>query len=192
MVKKNINKKAVESKGYEDLYVNLNNVREKRSNILLSIKNSLHLQEEYEKVINIRHKKGFISKEIKKSMEDLNQQYQDLKKLLPNVKGVISYTEKELVELDGQINTLREEKQVSEEELLSGEDLKQQLIREFELEKRKKSGKEEVSVSVPVEKKIVKSKKTVAVKKKEPVVKLSKLDRIKNNLKVIESKMNDI
>ena len=35
-------------------------------------------------------------------------------------------------------------------------------------------------------------KKTEPVKKKTEPVKLSKLDRIKNNLKVIESKINDM
>ena len=190
MVGKNINSKVAESKGYEDLYVSLNNVKEKRSNILLSIKNALYLQEEYEKVIAIRQKKAFISKEIKKSMDELNQQYQDLKKLFPNVKGVISYTEKELVELDGQINTLREEQEVSRQELASGEDLKQQLIKEFELEKQKKLGVEPTKKKAASKSKRV--KKSEPVKKKSEPVKLSKLDRIKNNLKVIESKINDM
>ena len=189
------NRKKADISKYEDLYVNLDNVKEKRSNILLSIKNSLYLQEEYEKVIAIRKKKGFISKEIKKSLDSLNQDYQELKKMLPNVKGVISYTEKELVELDEQINSMKEETVINQQELLSGEDLKQQLIKEFNLEKKQKENMNNPSITpaspANLDKEVTKMK-GIENKKKEVEKKLSKLDRIKNNLKVIESKIKDI
>jgi len=185
MVKKKLIKKTVSGEGYEDLYINLNNVRDKRSNILMSIKNSLFLQEEYEQISDFRKKKAYILKEIKKTLNDVNSDYQELRKFLPNVKGIISYTEKELNELDSQINTLKNEVKIDQKEVIVEEDLKQKLIREFELNKQRKEQEDG-----KVEEKKVEIKKVV--KKTIPAKELTKLDRIKNNLQVIESKIGKL
>ena len=91
----------------ENMYICMNDITLKRKYILQSLKSSLVLQEEQEKVMQIRAEKMLVLNDIKKEMESINLKYQSLKKLLPNVKNVISYTEKELNELDSQIDFLK-------------------------------------------------------------------------------------
>ncbi len=176
-------KKTTSSDELDNLYIAMHNSTEKRKNILYSIKNSLVMQDEYEKVFNIRKNKGLILNEIKKELSSLNSNYQKLKKLLPNVKNVISYTEKELEVLDRSIDSLRNDISSDRETISLDENLKESIKSGTPLIKAKENiikAKEE-SIKKPV-------KKTT----KKKTEKLTKLDRIKNNLKVIESKLNSL
>jgi len=95
------------NEAYQDMYICLNDAQDKKKYVLQGIKNSLIMQEEYEKIVEMRKNKVLISKEIKTQMNSINVLYQNLKKQLPNVKGVLNYTEKELGELEGQIDSLK-------------------------------------------------------------------------------------
>ena len=164
-----------------DLYVNLSDTTNKRKNILSAIKNSLIMQEEFEKVFGIRKEKQEVLLNIKKKMSLLNSNYQNLNKSLPNVKNVISFTEKELTHLEGQVNMLS--RNVTEE--------KEEIDYDKDLIKKLNSGKKMNSNNL-VSKKTSISKKHKLITNHSNTNNLSKLDRIKNNLKVIESKLNHI
>jgi hypothetical protein len=82
-----------------DLYIPMNDYSEKRKSLLVALKDTLVVQEESEKVFLIRKRKAEILREIKKNMDSLNSDYQKVRKLMPNVKNVISNTEKEINEL---------------------------------------------------------------------------------------------
>jgi len=79
----------------------------KRQDLLNGIKNSLVMQGEYEKILAIRKDKYTNLKDIKKLLAKTNRKYQELRKNLPNVRNIISYTEKELSELEEQIKMLK-------------------------------------------------------------------------------------
>lgn len=173
----------------EDLYVCMSNVVEKRKSLLECVKESLIIQKEFEDVKVIREKKALIRKEVKKKLDLLNQEYQNLKKMLPNVKNIISYTEKEIGDLDSQINILEsnkiaDEKNIALEKSLKkkleeSSDLKKKVVLKKSLDKKKEDLKEEPVVV----------HKNISSKKKS---KLSQIERIENNLKVIESKLKNI
>lgn len=169
-----------DSKGYDNLYIALNEATEKRKNILYCIKNSLMVQEEYEKIFEMRKEKTKHINQIKREMESLNASYQKLRKLLPNVKNALAHTEKELNGLNQEVETLiKKEEPVFEEEAPLGDiranfhkELEEELTRMQQQKSSAKPKKEEEKISKPE--------------------KLTRLDRIKNNLQVIESKLNQI
>lgn len=165
-------KHPVEVEGYDQLYISMQDASNKRKNILLSVKNTLMMQEEHERVVDIRKTKIELINQIKKEMDELNTRYQGLKKLLPNVKNVISYTEKELSELEDSVKELEESVSEDKGKISEGKRL------EAKLASGTASGVREAQ-----EKKTAPPKET---KKKEPA---TRLDRIQNNLKVIEGKL---
>lgn len=167
---------------YGELYIPINEISEKRKSLLLSIKDSLLMQEEYEKVMQIRAKKYEVSKTIKKGLASLNSDYQKVKKLLPNVKNVLSNTEKELNELELQISRLKKEN------LLNSKTIDR--LNDFE-DEVKGTPKKEVEVVMAEEKKKAPAKKTKTVKP-APTKPLTKKERVKNNLKVIEAKLKSL
>ncbi|MDA3854761.1 MAG: hypothetical protein PF569_00780 [Candidatus Woesearchaeota archaeon] len=185
-------KSTIKSKdeGYEDLYICLNDSQNKRKNLLLGMKDSLVMQEEYSRILEIRKNKAAILSEIKKGYENLNKNYQELRKSLPNVKNTINYTEKELAELESQVNMLKKDTKYNKEAIT----LDEEIINE--LSTSNKSLKE--ITKKPDPKKVEKAKPQV--KKEEPKIqsasdikqKVTKIDRIKNNLQVIESKLKNI
>lgn len=172
----------------EDLYVCMSNVVEKRKSLLECVKESLIIQKEFEDVKVIREKKALIRKEVKKKLDILNKEYQNLKKMLPNVKNIISYTEKEIGDLDSQINILESNKIADEKNIALEKSLKKKLEESSELGKKavlkKLNKKKEDLKEEPV---VV--HKNISSKKKS---KLSQIQRIENNLKVIESKLKNI
>lgn len=183
-------KKTITSKeeGYEDLYICLNDAQYKRKNLLLGMKNSLLMQEEYERIIEIRKNKSAILNEIKKNYDSLNKKYQEFRKALPNVKNTISYTEKELSELENQVNMLKKDTIYNNENIILDEKV---------IEKLSDSNKNLREVSQKIKETHLKNPQIKKEEVKiEPVSvikqKLTKIDRIKNNLQVIESKLKNI
>ena len=164
----------------DDLYVCMHDSNAKRKYILYGIKNALVMQEELEKLTLVRKEKTKTLNEIKKGMNDLNSLYQNkLKKYFPNVKNLISYTEKELNELESQVDRLKGSLVADE----TNAKLSEEIIEELK-ETKKKSSKS-------LNKDLLEEAKAKVPKKKTPK-NLSKLDRIKNNLSVIESKLKDL
>lgn len=181
-MKKIINSKKKVENNFDELYVNLYNSEEKRKNLLYCIKNSLIMQDEHEKIIEIRKEKNKILNEIKLNLSKVSNEYQKLKKVLPNVKNVLSYTEKELEELDLQIKTFKKTIDKTKEEIQIDENLKSSII--SGKIKHIPENKEEIKEPI---KKIIPEKKIQNKPQSN-----SRLDRIKNNLKVIESKLNNL
>ncbi len=174
---KAIKTKIKTEEGYNSLYIPMPDFKEKRKTLLSSLKDSLIVQEEYEEIFELRKKKAEILRAIKKSMGNLNNDYQKIKKNLPNVKNVLSYTEKEINELDSHIDLLKGGIKADKERLSDYEDM-----REHE-SFREKPNRNEPQIQEHKRKKPIKKKSI------EP---LNKIDRIKNNLSVIESKLNKL
>lgn len=171
-------------KGYDNLYVALFDPEEKRKNILFSIKHSLIIQEEHEKVLEIRKEKSRVLNEIKSEMESLNSTYQKLRKFLPNVKNVISHTEKELNTLEDNIEMFKNEIDVAKNSIKLDEQI-QSKLKSKSSEKETLLSKDSFDVDKEEPSEIPKQIKTKSSK-------MSRLDRIQNNLKVIESKLNKV
>lgn len=169
---------------HEDLFILFSNVEEKKKNILMSIKDALVMQDEYERVLALRKQKTELLIEVKKGMLELSNMYADLKKLLPNVKNVLSYTEKELSYLEQQIVLLKNQIISDEEAISLNSHLRQSIER----------GKLGDLVEKKVEKmpSVSSQQKFAPVKSAIPTKPATKLDRIKNNLKVIEGKLKGL
>jgi len=174
------NKSIKKSPEYDNLYISMVDVNNKRKSLLSTIKDSLIMQEEYEKVKSLRKSKFDILNDIKKNMKNINLGYQKLKKVLPNVKNVLAYTENELSHLEDQVSMLKSNISSENNEILKNESLITSL----------NSGNVLSKISPNKKKPIV--KKVVKKVHKDVSKELSKLDRIKNNLKVIEAKLGDI
>lgn len=159
----------------ENLYICINDITLKRKYLLESLKSSLILQEERERITHIRAQKIHVLNQIRKNLEVTNNKYQSLKKILPNVKNVISYTEKELNELDAQVEMLKVDVRKKTREIAIDEKTKENLAMGMGLNSHRRG-------------------KVVSEVKVEPEVKkpMTKLDRIQNNLKLIESKLKNI
>ena len=151
------------------LYVPIVDVKEKRRSLLLSIKDTLILQEEYEKLLSVRAEKKAVLKEIKKKIDNVNNNYQKIKKTLPNIKNILGTTEKQILQMEEKINSLK----------ASGRN--QKLLKELEKELAHKK-KETTS----------KSDQTKQETKKEEQQPIKKIDRVKNNLKIIEAKLGKL
>ena len=166
----------VQNNENESLYVSMESFKEKRRSLLFSLRDSLVLQEEHEKIMKIREEKEEIMKKIKKDISGLDQLYQKLKRSLPSVKGAIINTEKELSELDKQFTTLTSDK-------------KEEIIPPRETKNIKKR-KDEISTSKPLNKQQKEVAGYVSEKASHKINNdITKLDRIKHNLKVIETKL---
>ncbi len=185
--KKNLKKKAVISNkdSYNDLFVCMSEPMLKRKYLLLSVKNSLIVQEEMDKIQQLRKEKSAILNQIKKNMESINSDYQELKKLLPNVKNVLSITEQELGNIESDIELLKSDIKNDEEKIRIEESMKESILSGEGINSHQKSSlKDEIKSHYDIEKRpIIPSKTTKNI---------SKLDRIQNNLKVIESKLNQL
>lgn len=168
----------------ENLFICINDVSLKRKYLLESLKYSLVLQEEHEKIKEIRVRKAEILLNIKNEMESVNLKYQSLKKILPNVKNVISFTEKELNELDMQVEFLRRDVKNKTKEIEIEERTAENVAAGMKLYKNRKVGYTENSE--------VKVLNVAKPKEKEVNKPLTKLERIQNNLKLIESKLKNI
>lgn len=166
----------------EDLFISLEDSQTKRKNLLLALKNSLLVQEEATKLKDLREEKLLTQKEIKKNIDALNQKYQELKKKLPNVKNTLSMTEKEIHTLETHIDSLKKNVEVDKVHI------KDDIHMKKDLEKTQKSlSKQKPQVdSAQVKQKATQTKKTT------PKKNMSKLDRIKNNLSIIEDKLKDL
>ena len=150
------NKKSINNDS--SLYIQFNDVKEKRKNLLLAIKKSLILQEEYEKLVAIRSEKRKILKEIKEKFEKINLNYQKIKREIPSMK-TIEDSEREINKLDNEVTSI---------------DIKnKKLPKNINKSNSKTNNKNQPQQNS--------SKQEV-----------SKLDRLKNNLKVIESKLNKL
>ena len=150
------NKKSINNDS--SLYIQFNDVKEKRKNLLLAIKKSLILQEEYEKLVAIRSEKRKILKEIKEKFEKINSNYQKIKREIPSMK-TIDDSEREINKLDNEVTSI---------------DIKnKKLPKNINKSNSKTNNKNQPQQNS--------SKQEV-----------SKLDRLKNNLKVIESKLNKL
>ncbi len=184
---------------YDDLYVCMLDAAGKRKDLLEGIKLSLVMQQESERIAEMRKEKAEILNDVKKGLAKLNQDYQDLRKLMPNVKNVISLTEQELIELDSQIEMLKTDINYDKENIELDRSLENSIYEANDLNQYDEE-------FIPADKPKPKLKPKVVEKKHEPIepkyreriinVKsvdgMSKLDRIKNNLKVIEGKLRNL
>ena len=178
-------KKSTES--YGELFVPMHDVSEKRKNLLLSIKNSLVMQEEYEKILMIRAKKAEILKTIKKGMTSLNTDYSKIKKHFPNVKNVLSNTEKEIAILESQISMLKNSNVKNTDDILKK--IETEKILEEELIAKKLAAMPKKRPARKASAKVVKAKPVPVAPPKKP---LTKKERVRANLKSIESKLNSL
>lgn len=169
---------AQTTENYDDLYVCIQEPTIKRKYILSTLKNSLIMQEEFEKLMNIRKEKQEVLKEIKKYTNNVNKNYVQLKKFLPNVKNVLSVNEEESKLLKEHTQTLRNEIREDRAEIRL----------ETKLEKEIQKGE----YVAPKKQKQVKKEPETKMVKNTQKHKLSRIDRIKNNLRVIENKLKDI
>lgn len=158
---------------FENMYVSISEPMEKRRSLLTSIRNTLVMQEESEKVANIRDKKVEVLKEIKKEVDLINNMYQNIRKVLPNVKGIITSAEKEI-----SVKEVKIEKE--------GDKIDDYIHKALSASK---GGVEAKKILGEKKKKKVEGKKE---KGKENNGKMSRLDRIKNNLEVIESQLKKV
>lgn len=181
--KKSVTQKPVENES-QDLYVCVIDVINKRKSLLTALKTTLLAQEECEQVSNLRKERYHEIDLIKKELAKINSAYVKLQKLFPNVKGIISHAENEINELHEQITVLTKTKQIDELELKELETLEKSVtdIDEKLIDKK----------LTPKVKKI--NEKTKETSKSQPIVKkpVNKLDRIKNNLSIIEEKLKEL
>lgn len=172
----------------DDLFICVTDVLNKRKSLLNSLKISLQAQEECEVVHNLRGEKYQYLETLKKEINHINNLYSKLQKLFPNTKQVISYAEKELNELDHQINLLNQSRQIEEKELDELETAYDEIGEADEsLEEREEiihhSTKD---YSTPIEKNHKENNEDNYHKKN------SKLGRIQNNLQIIEEKLKHL
>ena len=125
----------------------------------------------------------------------------ELTKLFPNVKNVLSYTERELEELESEIEMLRTDTRYNDQ-LIDTEEAMEDELYEFGAPMGKHHGKrrqeyvsyrpsnEATVMDVPVRERVVPKHKQQH--KEESPKDFSRLDRIKNNLKVIEGKLQKL
>lgn len=167
----------------DDLFICVTDVINKRKSLLNSLKISLLAQEEYEVVHNLRTQKYQQLENLKKEMNQINNLYSKLEKLFPNTKHVISYAEKELNELDHQINLINQSRKLEDRELEELEVAQDEVAdTEFSLEERE----EEIRESLK------KNSSNSHSEKKDSYNANSKLGRIQNNLKIIEQKLKHL
>ena len=175
-----------------ELYVCVTDTINKRKSLLNALKSTLVIQEDCELVYNLRKERYDITDFIKKEISIINTKYSQLQKLLPNVKGVISYAEKEIDELHKQISILSTTKHIDEAELKELEKVEEQVAKEVRKPIREKILDDSIKkVNEKTKPKEVESSKhhNIVHDRKESV---SKLQRIKNNLSVIEGKLKDL
>lgn len=153
----------------DEMYISITDADAKRKQLLMALKSSLILQEEVEQIQELRVIKKSTLEEIKKMMKDLDSNYQKIKTLLPDVDDVVNHTESELAQLEDDV--------MSE---LNSESYKEDVERKLQEISRKATVQEE---------KEVRPKTPSPVKAPEPK---TRLDRIQNNLKVIESRLKSI
>lgn len=187
-IKKSLVKKAPQVAMEDDLYICLSDAVSKRKLLLLALKNSLIVQEEYEKILELRGAKKEVLKEIKEDMDTINLKYQEIRKLLPNVKNVLSYTQKELNELESQIDSIKSSME-QEEQILKDEEVLEMKLKEALKSEPKKQTTKEVLPKTQIEPRVVTTPKVVKKATKKPV---TKIDRIKNNLSLIEQKLKGL
>jgi chromosome segregation ATPase len=171
----------------DDLYICLHDAVNKRKLLLMALKDSLIVQEEYERILDLRGAKKETLKEIKENTDLINSKYQQIKKLLPNVKNVLSYTQKELSELETQIEGIKKTIDSDKQILKDEEELEKKLKKVIEHSK-KEMAPQEVLSKTNIDPSIVKTPKVVQ-RVSKPV---TKLDRIKNNLSLIEQKLKGL
>lgn len=180
----------------DDLYVCITDVLNKRKSLLNALKDVLIAQEEYEILKNTRSKKYHLIEEFKSNVTKINSLYMTLEKLFPNTKHIISFAEKELHELEHQVNLLHQTMDVDQRELEELETLEHSLVEtEVPLEEREElihgnmrdiyGRNDGYEYSNLMEHRI----KPI---NEEARSKHSKLSRIQNNLAIIEQKLKQL
>ena len=181
-------KKATSKKAQSELdslYICMRDAETKRKNLLLSVRDALVMQEEHEKVSEYRREKHALIKEIKQDMESLKKEYDNLKKLLPDVKSVLPATEKELTALEEQIDMLKTDIASDEGGIEMRKEIKKQLKKD-EISVKDEVKEPEETPKVQRHKTLKKPNSSKTHHKHERV------DRIKNNLSIIESKLKHL
>lgn len=191
MAKRELKSKKVSSnetitKESQDLYVCVHDIINKRKSLLQALKITLVAQEESELVNNVRSQRYLEIENIKKELAKVNALYQKLQKLFPNVKGIMTHAEKEINYLHNQIQVLSNTNKANGKELEMLEKMNDSLV-DIRKEEIKEEKKELRKMTNSLKPKTHKPKKKVEEKPQ-----LSKLDRIKNNLSIIEDKLKDL
>ncbi|MFT4244525.1 MAG: hypothetical protein ACMXYB_03675 [Candidatus Woesearchaeota archaeon] len=187
-----------------DLYVCVYDVINKRKSLLSALKNSLISQEEYELLQSSRKIKYHHILEMKKELEHINAMYGRLQKLFPNTRHILNYAEKEMKELEYQVDNLVHSRKIEELELENLDHLKEELN---EIDKQEIYQRSQIILNKDLhhdpikEKEIKKEKEEEEYKSKLSKIsyspantdkKESKLNRIKNNLAIIEEKLKNL
>jgi chromosome segregation ATPase len=167
---------------YQSLYVTVDNGVDKKKEVLKIIKNVLLLQKEIERILKLRRIRSEILADSKEVLFSMNEEIQDLNKNFPNVRNIISFTEKEITTLEKDITFLKDEVKVDEKTINNTRKMIEKM-KQIPTEERLKKG----------ERKLEKGE----VKKEEVILpsvpkKMTKMDRIENNLKVIEEKLKGL
>jgi hypothetical protein len=162
---------------YSDLYVTIDGGVEKKKELLKVIKNVLVIQKEIERILKLKRIKTEIINDSKKVLLSMSEEIYNLNKSFPNVKNIISYTEKEIISLEKNVTFLKgavnsDERAIKHVSCIINE-----------MKQKEKTENKQVEKPIKVEE-----------EKKKPVLKkkLTKIERIENNLKVIEEKLKGL
>ncbi len=170
--------------GYENLYVILDNSNDKRKVILNNTAKILKLQKSIERIFKIREVKVKIIQDIKEMIFAISEDLQSFQRNLPNVRNIISFTEKEINTIEKNITVVEKKLDKDNEDL----DKTMELIENIKKEGLVPETKVKKVIPQKEEEKEVINKKEDVPKEK----KLSKLERIENNLKVISKKLRGL
>lgn len=171
----------------QDLYVRYTDVHERRKLVLQGLKSALVSQQQCEDVVKLRSQRYTCIDEVKKEMVAINSSYNKLQKIFPNVRNLISHTEKEIKELHEKIDVLTSQKQMSEDEI----EVLDEMTKTLEKLDRKHKKLESPEVEPPKKKMMINSSTNVEEHHEKPK-KLTKLERIQNNLSIIEEKLKHL
>lgn len=174
-----------------DLYVCVYDVVNKRKSLLGALRNSLVSQEEYELLQSSRKVKYHYITEMKKELEHINSLYVKLQKLFPNTRHILTYADKELKELEHQVHNLVKSREIEDLELENLDHLKEELD---EIEEQKVHERNQAILSKDLDKNEREDEIKISslYSRKHPEKKESKLNRIQNNLSIIEEKLKNL
>ncbi|MCH8519453.1 MAG: hypothetical protein LAT82_01730 [Nanoarchaeota archaeon] len=175
-----------------DLYVCVYDVVNKRKSLLSALKNSLVSQEEFEILQSSRTAKYHYIQEMKKELEKINSLYAKLQKLFPNTRHILTFAEKEMKELEHQVGNLVKSREIEDLELENLDHLKEEL-EEIEEEKVHQRNQKILKTNLDYNPSELEEEKLSSLySSKHPQNKESKLNRIQNNLSIIEEKLKNL
>ena len=160
-------------KVYDSTYVTINGLGERKKDLLNAVKETLFVEEKIEKIKNYKKKKDLILSEVKKSVAEIKDLYNETERLFPDIKNFVPYAEQEIREIGRELENMRNQKRILEEQTQKSKNLLRNLS---------KIRPEQVKDVI---------EQTKLDMEDKPDEK-TKIDRIKNNLKFIQDKLDKI